>query len=113
MRERSVLHKFDPVIRGSDYYRRRWSFIGSLFGIVFVIAGAVAFYFDSVTLPGRSVVAEFSGKDAHGAGVVCFFIAAHAFYNSLKEYRVSLFVLLSPFLVATAVSAALMAIKYG
>jgi len=80
---------------------------------VFVIAGAVAFYFDSLTLPGRTELAEFSGKWAHGVGVACFFIAAYWIYQSVKEHRVSLFVLLAPFFAAAVVSAVLLAVKYG
>ncbi len=105
--------KIDAVIRDSDYYRRRWTYLCGLLSFVFLVAGVVAFYFDKVTLPGRSGMAEFSGKWAHGVGVASFFIAAYWIYQSLKEYRVSLLVLLSPFAAAAAVSAILLAIKYG
>src|SRR5690606_39629261 len=67
--ESRALWKFDPVIRDASYYRRRWSFINGLFSFVFLVAGTVAFYFDNVTLPGRTGLAEFSGKWAHGVGV--------------------------------------------
>ena len=105
--------KFDPILRDAGYYRRRWSFINGLFSFVFLVAGTVAFYFDNVTLPGRTGLAEFSGKWAHGGGGASFFIAAYWIYQSVKEYRVSLPILLAPFLVATTVSAILLAIKYG
>ena len=111
--ESRALWKFDPVIRDASYYRRRWSFINGLFSFVFLVAGAVAFYFDNVTLPGRTGLAEFSGKWAHGVGVASFFVAAYWIYMSLKEYRVSLLILIAPFLAAAAVSATLLAIKYG
>ncbi|OZC34521.1 hypothetical protein B9Q17_05970 [Marinobacter vinifirmus] len=84
-----------------------------MLSFVFLVAGTVAFYFDNVTLPGRTGLAEFSGKWAHGVGVASFFIAAYWIYQSVKEYRVSLLILLAPFLAAAAVSAALLAIKYG
>ena len=82
---------------------------------MFLVAGTVAFYFDNVTLPGRTGLAEFSGKWAHGVGVASFFVAAYWIYMSLKEYRVSLLILIliAPFLAAAAVSATLLAIKYG
>ena len=105
--------KFDPVIRDAGYYRRRLSLISGLLSFVFLVAGAVAFYFDNVTLPGRMGLAEFSGKWAHGVGVASFFIAAYWIYQSMKEYRVSLPILLAPFLVAAMVSIILLAIKYG
>lgn len=104
--------KFDPVIRDSGHYRRRLSFINGLLCFVFLVAGTVAFYFDNVTLPGRTELAEFSGKWAHGVGVTSFFIAAYWVYQSVKEYRVSLLILFSPFLAAAMVSAILLAIKY-
>lgn len=105
--------KFDPVIRDSGHYRRSFSVINGLLCFVFVVAGAVAFYFDNVTLPGRTELAEFSGKWAHGAGVASFFIAAYWIYQSVKEYRVSLLALFAPFFAATVVSAILLAIKHG
>ncbi len=105
--------KFDPVIRESGHYRRSLSVIHGLLCFVFVVAGAVAFYFDNVTLPGRTALAEFSGKAAHGAGVASFYIAAYWVYQSVKEYRVSFLALLAPFFTATVVSAILLAIKYG
>ena len=111
--ESCVLWKYDPVIRESGHYRRRLSFINGLLCFVFLVAGAVAFYFDNVTLPGRTELAEFSGKWAHGVGVASFFIAAYWVYQSVKEYRVSLLLLLSPVLAAAVVSAILLAIKYG
>ena len=111
--ESRILWKFDPVIRNASYYRRRWSFINGLFSFVFLVAGTVAFYFDNVTLPGRTGLAEFSGKWAHGVGVASFFVAAYWTYQSLKEYRVSLLILMAPFIAAVAVSAILLAIKYG
>ena len=80
---------------------------------MFVVAGAVAFYFDNVTLPGRTELAEFSGEWAHGVGVACFFIAAYWIYQSAKEYRVSLLTLLAPFFTAAVVSVILLVIKYG
>ncbi|KGK42673.1 hypothetical protein LH51_05065 [Nitrincola sp. A-D6] len=105
--------KFDPVIRDADYYRRRLIIIYGLLSFTFLVAGIVAFYFDHVTYPGRTGMAEFSGKNAHGAGVASFFIAAYWTYQSLKEYRVSLLLLLSPFAAAASVSVMLLAIKYG
>jgi len=111
--ESCVLWKFDPVIRESGHYRRSISVINGLLCFVFVVAGAVAFYFDNVTLPGRTELAEFSGKWAHGVGVACFFIAAYWIYQSVKEYRVSLLTLLAPFFTATVVSVILLVIKYG
>ncbi|NWO06318.1 MAG: hypothetical protein HLX50_11655 [Alteromonadaceae bacterium] len=105
--------KYDPVLRDAAYYRRRFSFINGLLSFVFLVAGSVAFYFDNVTLPGRTGLAEFSGKWAHGVGVASFFIAAYWIYQSVKEHRVSLPILLAPFLIAAAVSAILLAIKYG
>lgn len=111
--ESRILWKFDPVIRNASYYRRRWSFINGLFSFVFLVAGAVAFYFDNVTLPGRTGLAEFSGRWAHGVGVASFFVAAYWTYQSLKEDRVSLLILMAPFIAAVAVSAILLAIKYG
>lgn len=108
-----VLWKFDPVIREPGHYRRSLSFIHGLLCFVFVVAGMAAFYFDNVTLPGRTELVEFSGKWAHGVGVASFFIAAYWIYQSLKEYRTSLAALLAPFLVAAVVSALLLAIKYG
>jgi pilus assembly protein TadC len=105
--------KFDSVIRNAGYYRRRLSIIYGLLSFTFLLAGMVAFYFDNVTLPGRIGMAEFSGKYAHGVGVASFFVAAYWIYQSLKEYRVSLPVLLSPFAAAAAVSAISLAIKYG
>lgn len=91
----------------------RWQFIYGLLIFVCVFAGTVAFCFDHVTLPGRSGLAEFSGKWAHGAGVLSFFGAAYWGYEIVKEYRTSMLTILSPFLVAAAVSAILLAIKYG
>ncbi len=105
--------KFDPVLRDPGYYRRRLSFIYGLLSFVFLVAGTVAFFFDNVTLPGRTGLAEFSGKWAHGVGVSSFFIAAYWIYQSVKEYRVSLLILLAPFLAAAVASAILLAIKYG
>ena len=76
--------KFDPVLRDPGYYRRRLSFIYGLLSFVFLVAGTVAFFFDNVTLPGRTGLVEFSGKWAHGVGVASFFIAAYWIYQLVK-----------------------------
>ncbi len=81
-----MLWEFDPVIRKSGHYRRSLSVINGLLCFVFVVAGAVAFYFDNVTLPGRTGLAEFSGKWAHGVGVASFFVAAYWTYQSLRKH---------------------------
>lgn len=107
------MSEFDPVIRDSGYYRRRLSVIYGLLTFVFLVAGSVAFYFDSVTLPGRTGMAEFTGKWAHGVGVASLFFAAYWSYQTLREYRASLLLLLSPFAAAAVVSGVLLAIKYG
>ena len=106
------MFKFDPIFRDSGYYHRSLSVIYILLCLVFIFAGVVAFGFDSVTLPGRTQAVEFSGKWAHGVGVVSFHIAAYWIYLSLKEYRASLPTLLAPFVIATAVSVTLLAGKY-
>lgn len=108
-----MLQKFDPVIRTPAYYRKRLSAIYLLAAFVFGFAGCVAFGLDHVTLPGRASAAEFSGKAAHAAGVFCFFVAAWWFYQCIEQYRVSLLVLLLPFMIAFAASAALLFVKYA
>ena len=81
-----MLWEFDPVIRKSGHYRRSLSVINGLLCFVFLVAGTVAFYFDNVTLPGRTGLAEFSGKWAHGVGVASFFVAAYWTYQSLRKH---------------------------
>lgn len=100
-------------IKTASYYRRRISVFYLLLASVFLLGGAIAFIFDDVTLPGRTAVAEFAGAPAHAAGIFCFLVSAYWLSKLAREYQTSSLLRVSPYIVATMTSAALLSFKYG
>ncbi len=102
-----------PIAIQSPNYRRRISTIYALVAFVFFVGGAVAFAFDSVTLPGRSGAAHFDGAAAHAMGMFCFFVTAYWASKIVLEHHGRHPISLIPYIIAAIVSVALLAYKYG
>ena len=102
-------------------YRTRMLLILGLLAAGFAFAGTLAFAFDSLGLMRGGRATELNGREAHIAGVVCFFVAAYWLAHALREhrfsgtleYRYGHLLRASPYFLAAAVSLILLTAKYG